>query len=469
MSKIFILVLFALSLPVKLLAAVTINEVAWMGGGSSANHEWIELRNDDTLAVSVAGWTLGDGSNLEIILAGTIDSNAYAVLERSSDESAAGPAFLIYTGALVNTGATLTLRNDTGAIMDQVAGGENWQEIGGDNVTKETAQYTSRGWVTAAATPGLSNAAVSPSGPSGTNTSSTSTPRVIESSQATSSGIKSKSTGVKSTVRLGSQNPILKLTVDQHDIAYVNQTTSFKVTPSGVGDTIAESLVYTWNFGDSLTATGTTVSHHYAYPGTYVVTVRAVYAKNDVTERREITILPATFSITRNEFGDVQLNNDAPYDIDISGYTLAGTSNVVLPARSLMVARGTVTIASERLEKIPFGSEITLHDTKRQLVASTLSATSSVALPEVSSAVQSGEFRLQKEAAAVILAERVAPAVSVVPTTALSTTTEEETKTTVLSKNNPAPKRWPYIALIVVLLAALLVVGSKKLVVTKGV
>ena len=248
----------------------------WLGWVEvpSANHEWIELRNNDNQTVSVEGWTLGDGSNLEILLAGTIVSNAYAVLERSSEESASGPAFLIYTGALVNTGATLTLRSDTGVIMDQVAGGENWQEIGGDNATKETAQYTSQGWVTAVATPGAQNTSAAPSNPSGSSTS-TSSSQTTESSPSTSSGTKSKSIGAKSTVRLGSVNPILKLTVDQQDIAYVNQTTSFKVTPSGVGDTIAGSLVYAWNFGDSFTATGTTVSHHYPYPGTYVVTVRA--------------------------------------------------------------------------------------------------------------------------------------------------------------------------------------------------
>lgn len=463
MPKVFILVLFAFSLPVKLLAAVTIHEVAWMGDAASANHEWIELRNDSSDSISVSGWTLSDDNSLAITLAGSLAGNTYAVLERSSDESAAPSAFLIYTGALVNTGATLTLRNEVGVIMDQVVGGENWQELGGDNATKETAQYSSRGWVTAAATPGAQNISAAPiSPPSGTSSSSTSSPKTTESNQVDAAGIKSKSTGAKSTVRLGSVNPILKLAVDLQAIAYVNQTIPFIVTPSGVGDTIAESLIYTWNFGDSYTATGTKVSHFYAYPGTYVVTVRAVYAKHDVTERREITILPATFSITRNEYGDVQLHNDAPYDIDVSGYTVVGTNKVVLPARSIMAALGTLTIASKRLETIRFGSQISLYDTASKLVASTVMASAAKIVPIASVPETSPvEFRLQKETAKIVAGDMV-ESVPLEREAVEPTPAEDATKITADQAKTMVPKRWPYLALITVLLVALLVVFSKK-------
>ena len=84
-----------------------------MGSGTSANHEWIELYNSGE-AVDVAGWVLSDGMNLSINLTGIISAGDYAVLERTSDDSAPGIAFLIYTGALVNTGATLTLQDSSG-------------------------------------------------------------------------------------------------------------------------------------------------------------------------------------------------------------------------------------------------------------------------------------------------------------------------------------------------------------------
>ena len=126
------LIFLSLFLPSYAFGAVTINEVSWMGGTDSANHEWIELFNDSGSSVDVSGWELSDGMNLSIDLTGTIGANDYAVLERSSDASAPGTAFLIYTGALVNTGATLKLRRDDGGLEDQVAGGEDWKQVGGD-------------------------------------------------------------------------------------------------------------------------------------------------------------------------------------------------------------------------------------------------------------------------------------------------------------------------------------------------
>jgi hypothetical protein len=129
--------LLLLLLPLSTQASVIINEIAWMGDTESANHEWIELYNSGEEVV-VDGWILSDGANLGINLLGTIPASSHVVLERSSEESSPASAFLIYTGALVNTGATLILKNANGEIMDQVAGGENWQEVGGDNTNKDT-------------------------------------------------------------------------------------------------------------------------------------------------------------------------------------------------------------------------------------------------------------------------------------------------------------------------------------------
>jgi len=117
-----LLSLISLLLPYSAQAAVSISEVAWMGSSASANHEWIELHNDGS-AQDVSGWTLSDGVNLSIDLTGTISQNSYAVLERTSEDSAPGTAFLVYTGALVNTGATLRLTRSDGSLVDQVSGG----------------------------------------------------------------------------------------------------------------------------------------------------------------------------------------------------------------------------------------------------------------------------------------------------------------------------------------------------------
>ena len=340
-------------------AAVSINEVAWMGSGTSANHEWIELYNSGE-AVDVAGWVLSDGMNLSINLTGIISAGDYAVLERTSDDSAPGIAFLIYTGALVNTGATLTLRDSSGGMVDQVSGGENWQNIGGDNVTKETAQYTQSGWVTDVPTPGASNGAGRTSETSGSDT---------ETVPATSGGKKSVSVTKTTSVNLRNPETKMVLKIEAQSIGYVNQAISFYVTPEGLDEREQRTVTYEWNLGDSYLKSGRRITHSYPYPGEYLVTVYGHKDKNEQTQTHKITILPVNFSLSLNSTGDVQINNNTVYDVDISGYVLKGANEIVFPPRSVILAKATITVAGSRL-KSTNQDLLMLYDSTKKLVAS---------------------------------------------------------------------------------------------------
>jgi len=350
----------------EIVYAVRINEVAWMGSTENANHEWIELYNAAEGAVSLAGWSLTDGANLNIGLSGTIEATAYGILERTrSDGSSLGSILSSYSGALVNTGATLTLRNAEGVIVDQVAGGTNWQNIGGDNSTKETAQYAATGWVTDTPTPGAVNGSgrVTPS-----PTATTTTPTVPETT--TGSGSNKSGSSRTSAVSVRLKNPETKMTItpDVQSVAYVNQSIPLKVDVSGDYEHQESMVRFVWNFGDLNTAEGRSVTHVYEYPGEYVVTVHAKNGKAEQVARHEIKVLPVAFSITKNERGDIQVHNNAPYDTDISGYTLKGSEAIVFPPRTIMLSRGTITIPKA---KVGTGKLVALYDTKGQLVTST--------------------------------------------------------------------------------------------------
>jgi len=358
--KTFLFTIIGLFSPLISEGAIIINEIAWMGGVRSANHEWIELYNSGNASINVDGWVLSDNVNLNINLAGTIPAQAYVVLERTSDESSPAPAFLIYTGALVNTGATLTLRDASGQIMDQVAGGENWENIGGDNTTKDTAQYTSAGWVTDTPTPGVPNR----------------TGRVEPVKTQSSGSFK------QPTVLYGTDKPVttriannsnsnLSLSLNIPDIVYVNQPTKFRAEGNGISQVFIDSLIYTWNFGDSFLRHGQEVEYSYSYPGTYVVTVNAVFAKYEETVRREVVVLPVSFSITKNESGDVQVNNDSPYDVDVSGFVVRGDKEVIFPPKTIMLPKATITIAKNRLGN-KGDNLIAVYDKKGNMVASNL-------------------------------------------------------------------------------------------------
>lgn len=347
-------------LPASVFASVSINEVAWMGSVDSANDEWIELYNSGDSDISLDGWTLEDGMNFEVILAGTVGAGQYAVLERTDDASAPGSAFLLYVGALANIGATLVLRSEEGAIKDQVAGGENWENIGGDNTTKETAQYTSSGWITATPTPGKTNASA----------------EVMDGSEeddgtqgsGSDAGIIQKSSSKKKVVQLELPDVELSLAMDAPDIIYVNQQVDFSVEPSGIGKTFIDSLQYQWNFGDAYTASSKEVSHVFLYPGEYVVTVHAGYARHEQLARTTVTVLPVAFSMTKNIRGDIQIHNDAKYEINISGYMLVGAKNIVFPEHTILLPNATITLPKEKIlsQKTSY---VQLLDTNQTLVA----------------------------------------------------------------------------------------------------
>ena len=330
-------------------ASVFFNEVAWMGDSTSANHEWIELSNDGP-ATNVDGWILTDGRNLSVELAGTIPAKGYAVLERTSDESAPGAAFFLYTGALHNAGGTLRLENAAGQLVDLVTGGDGWAQIGGDNTTKETAQYTQKGWITAAATPGQQNKsapAVSADDQTETDENQDGTATAGEQTQTS----ESKSSNSVQTVRLVLPDVTLDLEIDAQSVGYVHQTIPVRSIASGIGETMLDSLQYQWNFGDGNTADFAEGNHAYAFPGKYVVTLHAGFKRQKQTTRHEITILPVALSLTQNAQGDIQLNNDSPYEVDISGYTVRAKDAFVFPEYSIILPNQTITLPRQRIAK----------------------------------------------------------------------------------------------------------------------
>lgn len=376
----FILSFIVLLVPQFVQAAVVINEVAWMGTVDSANDEWIELYNTGS-SVSLDGWVLTDGMNLEIELTGTIHAGEYAVLERTDDTTAPGSAFLIYTGALSNTGATLKLLRDGGGIEDQVAGGEDWENIGGDNVTKETAQLTSSGWVTGTPTPGRANVAYEPPVKEDDEKIEDDEDRENADDEERVVGADSVS---KEKMALLLPKWKLDLALTAPDYAYVHQPVTFTLEPSGIPDALLNSVGANWNMGDLSLLRGQEVVHQYEYPGKYVVVVTGTFKEHEATFRHEITVLPVTFSITKNSNGDLQINNDSKYEVDLSGYSMRGAKTVIIPEDTILLPNATLTIPKERLGGEAYAW---LMDQEHAVVASTVKTA-----PEKARAVVKGSL-----------------------------------------------------------------------------
>lgn len=421
-----------------------------MGTADSANDEWVELYNTGS-TVDIDGWVLTDNMGLEIPLAGRVAAGQYAVLERTDDDSAPGTAFLIYTGSLSNEGRTLTLKRVDGSVEDQVAGGENWEEIGGDNVTKETAQYTSGGWVTGAATPGTKNVSESVA------------KTTVADAEEDDNDDDDRGENVFISLQVPDNELVLKILAPK--TGYVHQPVNFSVEADGVGETIKDSLEYQWNFGDLSTGDGEETKAFYNAPGTYVVVVEGVYGRYESRARHEVTILPADISLSVDESGDVLVHNDSKYEVDVSGYVVKGQAQVTFPELSFMAPKATLVIPAESL---PVRGEqlLAVYDRAGEVVSMLLpSGWKQPVLPEVTEA---------PTMASAVLGPKVS--VTSVPTPvgqilATSTTKEQavavkemvSTSSNVAAASTAIPKeKLPYLGLMGLILIGIVAVYVKE-------
>ncbi|MGZ8780150.1 MAG: phospholipase D-like domain-containing protein [Thermoanaerobaculia bacterium] len=99
---------------------VVISEVAWMGTTGSTANEWIELYNNTSGSISLTNWTLKAADNTpSVTLSGSIGAYGYYLLERTDDTSVpAVTADKIYTGAMVDSGEQLVLRDSGNTVID---------------------------------------------------------------------------------------------------------------------------------------------------------------------------------------------------------------------------------------------------------------------------------------------------------------------------------------------------------------
>lgn len=110
--------------------SILINEVAWMGGKSSANDEWIELKNVSSSSINLKNWSLYDKDKQVNILIEddlVIPSQGFVLFERTDENTVPLiSADKIYSGALSNTNETIYLFNSSCGLEDFVEASPSW-------------------------------------------------------------------------------------------------------------------------------------------------------------------------------------------------------------------------------------------------------------------------------------------------------------------------------------------------------
>lgn len=369
--------LLACMMPLSAHAAVFVNEIAWMGTAQDPNGsycEWIELANSGTDAVSLEGWTLSFGSASIVLDAqAQIPGSGYFVIERYTENACPDPvpqlshASASFGNGIPNGGTVLKLTRADGSLEDQVATGDDWKNIGGDNTSKYTAQKTAAGWKTAAPTPGRGLLAAE-----------------IPDEEIVADGETETSEGTDEDgdesdhviIELKVPDVTLTMSIVAPAIAYVNQRIAFDVIAKGLGKTSLDSLAYAWNFGDFEIADGQTPTHAYSNPGEYVVTVKGEFGRHVQVVRKTITVLPVALSMSVNESGRVLLHNDAKYEVNVSDFSVKGTQMLTFPERSIILPQGSIMLPA-KVTTNAFLYPVSLFDQKGVFLSSSRQATPS--------------------------------------------------------------------------------------------
>jgi hypothetical protein len=145
--------------------SIYINEVAWMGSGSDAKAEWLELKNSGPEEIDLTGWQLLDKTqNIKLFLSGNILPNNFRVFRRGTD----------FTGTINNSDEVLNLFNSKCELVDKVEATPAWP--GGKSDGRTLGRGSDLSWHTSSIVGGTPNAENLSS-----NSSSTPTSTVLKS------------------------------------------------------------------------------------------------------------------------------------------------------------------------------------------------------------------------------------------------------------------------------------------------
>lgn len=326
----------AVLFPMPVHGAVLISEVAWMGDAESSNNEWIEIANTSSANVDLTGWRLvADDGSPEISFEDGVEIAAgeYAVLERTDDDSAPSAAFLIYTGALSNSGEILRLHDANGVVVDEVNGSDGWGTIGGDNDTKDTAQRTDSGWATAAPTPGSGSLAGESDGSDDVGNF---TPPQVDSI-------------IRFDTVTIEPPPDIYLRVPERIETTAGSLVRFEAEVYDAQGRTVKDVRFSWALGDGTAWSESIVVHRYRHAGTYMAVVRAETESLYDEVHIPVTVHEPHVALVIDDTGNwIGIQNKSEYSLDISSWRVqAAYQYFVIPERTVVPPNQTVRFDKE--------------------------------------------------------------------------------------------------------------------------
>lgn len=344
-----VLLLIALSVPFVASADVIINEFLYDGPGTDTDQEYVELFNSGSAPVDLSKWKINDGSSHVLnvppknggVGSITIEPGAYVLLvDNAANFIAAHPGVsgtIIDTVlSLANLGGTIALSDDTGTVVSSVT----YSKDQGANGDGNSLQKNGSTWIMALPTTNATNATVAAAPVTESSTSTASTSASVQTTVA--------STPVSSYVA----PPVPTLFADAGDdrAVIVGADTEFNGRAYDRDRQDVDHVRFMWNFGDGSTAEGSSVMHHYDYPGLYAVVLSIAQNKTAVLDKIVVQADPARLSFTTMPDGSVSIGNQDSRELDVSGWIIRSFArSFILPEHSILLKGSSLRVSQRTL------------------------------------------------------------------------------------------------------------------------
>ncbi len=344
-NKKFGLLILALLFPSFSHAQVFINEIMYDLPGTDSGREWVEVYNAGSSPIDLSTYKFSEATTNHTIksISGStsISSGSYGVIADDTNK------FLVdwpgFSGnlfdssfSLNNTGATLTLKDSSSGISDQVT----YSSTQGANGDGNTLQKSSPAWISAVPTPGSLN--------SNTPIVSTSTPPGVTPSDPTeddSSGGGSLSSHT-SIVSISEyiEHDKFSITAGRDRLVMVGIPVDFEAKANMYDN----NTHYSWTFGDGTVGDGKKVKHTYQYPGDYVAVVNGTSGEDKYVSRTNIKVIKPKLVVEEANEVYIKIKNDSGYEVNLFGSEIdSGASVFKFPKDSIILKGNSAIFSSE--------------------------------------------------------------------------------------------------------------------------
>lgn len=354
-KKHFFVVIFALFLfPLRSNAQVVLNEVMYDLSGTDTGREWVEIYNAGSSVADLLSWKFFENNTnhgLNSVSGGTgLAAGGYAIIADDSVKFLLDwPSFsgILFDSAfsLNNTGETISLKDDTQTIVDEVT----YQSTTGANGDSNSLQKSEGSWIAAAPTPGLANATNSSSSSSASTIEETTVP--ISSGQRSSNTITVTTYYVSTPLTNVDKETKFVVGAGRDRLGSVGSPLEFKAEADFDH---TRNIIFKWNFGDGHEGFGKVLGHTYEYSGDYVVMLNVSSPEEQAVARVNVKIIEPEIVVTLATPERIELRNNSKYEVSLFGKALVSSGKTfVFPQDTIIKAGQNISFSANLTDLRP--------------------------------------------------------------------------------------------------------------------